>query len=88
MENILREVSADCESEEAFTKTDISFTDFVKLYINHRHVFGTTEHMMKFAFQTILDITSTSNTEGKNFFSRLQFVPLLEQAGKKYIIHI
>lgn len=62
--------------------TDIHFMDFVKLFCNHKPVYGYSKEKIRKAFETLIDYTDSSNFEDK--ISREDFTAILTCAGIKY----
>ncbi|XP_023309984.1 cilia- and flagella-associated protein 251-like [Anoplophora glabripennis] len=79
LENMMIDIKYRNYHETSLLNTEINFIDFVKLFCNHKPVYGYTKETIKKAFQTVV---LNSDSPSENEISREEFASILAYSGE------
>lgn len=78
LENMMIDIKYRCYYETGSLNTEINFIDFVKLFCNHKPVYGYSKDQIKKAFEVIVENFDSSPKHG---ISREDFASVLTYSG-------
>lgn|GEM_PF-2135010 len=78
VKNIIDEVKFSQFTELAVPKDNVSLEEFIRLFVNHRPVYGIGKNNIEEAFQTLCDATAANNS-----IPRTDFTTMLFQEGEQ-----
>lgn len=84
LEELMNEVVSKNYAKTGQMVEEITFEEFVKLYINHRPVFGVSMEKLKNAFGVLCESEVSSNP----VISRDEFVRILTEEGEKLLLNL